>query len=302
MKFTIERRSKLQRKRERQDAPLQIIKPTTAARYATAVGLFFEFLRVFDIAYPADKISLDSIVTRWLIHLYHEGDPAGTAGDGLSGLQHFLPSLRRNLNGSWRVFKAWRAHELPAQAPPFPELVLNALVGLALSLDLPGLAASLALGFHCCLRSGEIFSLLAEHVVCDRGAGAVILPKTKKGIRDCVAVDSSRVAHLCFRRLLSLKPFESVIGLSPASARTRLKQLLEVLGLERFAFRWYSVRRGGATAQFRAHGQMEKILVRGRWESSRTARIYLTDGVGALASVLLSEDERSGCAWLASSW
>ena len=79
-------------------------------------------------------------------------------------------------------------------------------------------------------------------------------------------------------------------------------QLLEVLGLERFAFRWYSVRRGGASAQFRAHGQMEKILVRGRWESSRTARIYLTDGGGALTSVLLSEDERSGCAWLASIW
>ena len=119
MKFTIERRSKLQRKRERQDAPLQIIKPATAARYATAVGLFSQFLRVFDIAYPADKISLDSIVTRWLIHLYHEGDPAGTAGDGLSGLQHFLPSLRRNLNGSWRVSRPGARTSFPLRRRPF---------------------------------------------------------------------------------------------------------------------------------------------------------------------------------------
>ena len=63
------------------------------------------------------------------------------------------------------------------------------------------------------------------------------------------------------------------------------------MGVERYGFRWYSLRRGGATRAFRFHGQMERVLVRGRWESSKTARIYLTDGVAALAEVSLSQAE-----------
>ena len=302
MKYTIERKTKFQRKRDRQDAPIEIIKPATLSRYAAAVCLFFQYMTMFQIAMPTSGYKLDSVVTAWVLYMYQEGEPAGTTGDGLSGLQHFLPSVRRFLNGSWRVFKAWRAHELPAQAPPFPQLVCDALVGLSLNLGLLGLAAAIAVGFHCCLRSGEIFALLCEHVVCDSSAGAVILPKTKKGIRDCVSIDCPRVAALCLRRLLQLQPGESFMGLTPQKARSILKDLIHVLGLARFEFRWYSIRRGGATSQFRAHGQMEKILVRGRWESSRTARLYLTDGVAAMTSVQLSDEERTACDALQRLW
>ena len=302
MKYTVERKTRLQRKIDRKDAPIEIIKPATLSRYAAAVCLFFQYMSMFAIPMPTSGYSLDSVVTKWVLYMYQEGEPAGTTGDGLSGLQHFLPSVRRSLNGSWRVFKAWRAHELPAQAPPFPELICDALVGLALQVGLLGLAAAIAVGYHCCLRSGEIFALLCEHVICDEKAGAVVLPKTKKGIRDCVSIECSRVAALCFRRVVRLQPGESFMGLTPQKARSVLKELLHVLNLQRFEFRWYSIRRGGATSQFRAHGQMEKILVRGRWESSRTARLYLTDGVAAMTSVQLSDEERSACSALAKLW
>ena len=90
--------------------------------------------------------------------------------------------------------------------------------------------------------------------------------------------------------------------MSAATARVRLKQLLHVFGIERYGFRWYLLRRSKATRRFRCHGQMERVLVRGRWEGSRTVRIYLTDGVVALAEVSLSQAEMASFKQFASLW
>ena len=57
------------------------------------------------------------------------------------------------------------------------------------------------------------------------------------------------------------------------------KKGLRWLGLEEFGFQPYSLRRGGATAYFRATRNMEMALDRGRWSSARVARIYLNDGL-----------------------
>ena len=51
------------------------------------------------------------------------------------------------------------------------------------------------------------------------------------------------------------------------------------LGVEEFGFQPYSLRRGGATAYFRATRNMEATLDRGRWASARVARIYVNDGL-----------------------
>ena len=100
MKYTIERKTRFQRKQDRKDAPIEIIKPATLSRYAAAVCLFFQYMTMFQIAMPTSGYKLDSVVTAWVLYMYQEGEPAGTTGDGLSGLQHFLPSVRSSLNGS----------------------------------------------------------------------------------------------------------------------------------------------------------------------------------------------------------
>ena len=53
-------------------------------------------------------------------------------------------------------------------------------------------------------------------------------------------------------------------------------------------FKPYSVRRGGATAYFRATRNMEAALDRGRWSSARVARIYLNDGLAREVELQLS--------------
>ena len=46
-------------------------------------------------------------------------------------------------------------------------------------------------------------------------------------------------------------------------------------------FQPYSLRRGGATWHFAAGKSLDATIVRGRWQSSKTARIYIEDAVAA---------------------
>ena len=61
--------------------------------------------------------------------------------------------------------------------------------------------------------------------------------------------------------------------------RKLLKELVEGLGLKEAGYKPYSLRRGGATGDFRRHGSLDRATVRGRWRSSASARIYITEGV-----------------------
>ena len=68
------------------------------------------------------------------------------------------------------------------------------------------------------------------------------------------------------------------------------KKGLAWLGLESFGFHPYSLRRGGATAYFRATRNMEATLDRGRWASARVARIYVNDGLAREVELRFHED------------
>ena len=57
---------------------------------------------------------------------------------------------------------------------------------------------------------------------------------------------------------------------------------MEIYGLQSHQFRPYSLRRGGATALFQETNSMETVL---RWESSKVARVYITDGLSYLPSI-----------------
>ena len=50
----------------------------------------------------------------------------------------------------------------------------------------------------------------------------------------------------------------------------------------------YSLRRGGATSDFKSHGSMEKTLLRGRWGSTGAARNYVQEGLSALTKLSLT--------------
>lgn len=285
LKTTLSRRSQLKRKLERKGISLKscIVNSRTLAQYSKAVLKFLDWLRACGRSAPTSLSDLDGLVSDYICFLWEDGDTIGTAGNTISGLQHFYSPCRKHLYGSWHLFSAWRKRELPAQAPPLPLLFMFAFVGRMISLRHIGVAAAWSVGWHCFLRTHEFASLIGSDVVLGPVSGAVILPITKKGIRDSVAISDPLVINLSLLRKAEISAGESFAGADIALIRKYFAECISFFGLRAFDFRLYSVRRGGATHFFKNSGNMEQTLVRGRWESARTARIYLTEGMASLA-------------------
>ena len=110
------------------------------------------------------------------------------------------------------------------------------------------------------------------------------------------------VLTLVRARLSQLSSGELFCGHSPKGSRSLLYDILNFLEIADNGFKWYSLRRGGATYFFSMHGSMDMCLYRGRWDHSRTAKIYITNGILALSEIEFSDRQRSlmnqGCAYL----
>ena len=61
-------------------------------------------------------------------------------------------------------------------------------------------------------------------------------------------------------------------------------------GLDVHQFRPYSLRRGGATHIFQCSGSMGLAMLKGRWQSSQVARIYISNGLSYLPNSKMSPD------------
>ena len=62
---------------------------------------------------------------------------------------------------------------------------------------------------------------------------------------------------------------------------------LDFLGLSSVGFTPYSIRRGGASYAFSQGYTFDTLLVMGRWQSIKTARIYLDSGRSSLIQLQL---------------
>ena len=174
-----------------------------------------------------------------------------------------------------------------------PVEILEAMVGYSLFKGEPLFGLSLLVGFYGLLCTGEILALTRQQVtVSQQGRTAILsLGLTKSGKRQGAA--ESVTIHLfdAIRRLGSwIQQPGSPTHLCPSAAhwRTQFSRTLEALGFSGLEFRPYSLRRGGATFYFRQHGSFDKLLIHGRWQSTKTARIYINEGLAILAELSLS--------------
>ena len=85
---------------------------------------------------------------------------------------------------------------------------------------------------------------------------------------------------------------------APHVHRARLNEACQVLSLSAH-YRWYSIRRGGATHAFRESGNLASVMIKGRWSEQRTARVYLNDGLSRLAELVLPVAQASNLKALA---
>ena len=196
-------------------------------------------------------------------------------------------SVKKKFHAGWRMLTVWQQRELPRRAPPMLPEICMAFAGLCFREEMPGLGLLFLLGFHCMLRTVECFTARASQLMVGATSGVFALPMSKSGLRkgaqELVTIDDPAVLFLCRWLLRHRLPGDCISELSLAQTRTFFKRCVAELKLEKFQFTPYSIRRGGASWDFRAHGDINRTVFRGRWDSVRTARIYVVDGTATLA-------------------
>ena len=268
------------------------MQPKTRARYQAARNRFYNFLSSEGIQLPRKRDDLDAILAEYIDWLWLNGEGRGLASDTVAGLQDLDPRLKGHLSLTWRLLKTWHVNEIPNRAPPLPESALFAMVGWAVFHQHHTFALSLMLAFYGLLRTGELFELNSKSIMITGPTkpAVISLGLTKGGKRAGAAESVTLHVEEVLRRLWhwkkSASPQEFLV---PSSYRWRslFSECLTALKLTEFSFRPYSLRRGGSTFWFQKHASFDKLLVMGRWQASRTARIYLNEGLAMIAELNL---------------
>ena len=276
----------------------RLVAPGTLARYRHAVRRLLDHWRREEVRIRV-LASVDAPLAAYIEELWAEGEPLNLANDTVSGLQHFLPAVRGHTRQAWRLTKAWARAEPPSRAAPASPQFALAVAGCCRALGELGAAAMILCGFDAFLRTGELMSIVPEDVVVySRRQRAVLrLVHTKTSVRknalESVVIRSALAVQLLEAALQVAVPERPLIGLAPHRFRLLFRSILTALDLQGFNYSLYSLRRGGATWDFLRHGSMETTLLRGRWASTATARIYVQDAAAEVASLRLSEGQRA---------
>ena len=266
------------------------VQPKTKSRYKLALEDFFKFLKDEHLSLPHRKEDMDSIVSDYLEHLWSQGEGRATASTFMASLQDYMPQLKHHLQGSWRLMKTWTTHEIPSRAPPMTEAVLQAMVGWAVTKEHYTFALSLLVAFYGLLRTGELLALQAWniHMNSQHQPAVINLGLTKSGKRQGAAESITLTEQHVLLVLWEWKrrvPTHAFLTLKPHAWRALFSECICKLKLDKWEFRPYSLRRGGATHLFTKCGSLDRVLLAGRWTALKTARIYLNSGLAMLSEI-----------------
>ena len=260
-------------------------------RYMTALLALFNFWHTQKL-FPARPSDIDRAASEFVEAQWAEGEPSYVCNDALAGLQHFLP-LRGQLQESWKLLKTWHKKEPAIRVLPMHPLLLLGMAGLIYKVAHISVPACLLAGFDCLLRSGEIYNLERRDLLFYKTKAVLKLRETKTGKRtgcdEMVVCHSPLATTLLKLSCMHLRSRDKVLQVPPKVFRQLFVNAAAVFGIHD-RLNIYSLRRGGATWSFLQHGSMELTLLRGRWQSSTTARIYLQDSVASASDLQLSDD------------
>ena len=106
----------------------------------------------------------------------------------------------------------------------------------------------------------------------------------RKGCQEHVIIDDGNLVQMLAASVDDLQPGDYLFGASEHTFRQTFKNDIKALGLSG-SYKPYSFRRGGATHLYRSSANLSAVTTRGRWASSRTARIYIDEAMSELAEL-----------------
>ncbi len=268
------------------------VQPGTRSRYEKALAKFSSWLKVEGFILPHSKLHIDSLVSDYVESLWSEGEGRALASDTLAAIQDRQPQLKGHLLSSWRLLKTWNINEIPNRAPPLPEKALWAMVGYSLFRNQFQFATSLLLAFYGMLRTGELLTVKAKDFTPNQALHPFVLSLgyTKGGKRagaaESITVGVEDLCRRIFHWTSSVSPHTPLCP--PAHTwRKMFSDTLLALQFSEFSFRPYSLRRGGSTFWFSQHSSFDRLVIQGRWQSQKTARVYVNEGLAILAELKL---------------
>ena len=252
---------------------------------------FFTWVLQHEVCLPDTNAEFDDVVCKFVESCWEEGESKHVTGDFLSALPKYSPHLNRKLSCSWSLYRTWQRHKPPFRCPPFTLQVCMAVAGFMWQKGFRCAVAATLLGFHCVLRSGEMLDAKWCDLALSDDMGTLLLPRTKSGTRfgypESVIIHDRTLLRL-LRRLQLVSPnHRSHAGIVPSHYRRLFAQALQSLGVASLGYQLYSIRRGGATADFHSHGLLDSTAVRGRWADVKTCRIYVNESLALLASLIM---------------
>ena len=239
---------------------------------------------------------LDPLVSQWVRRMWKTGEPLLTVADGLCALHFFQPVTKRRLPQAWKLYGVWRRLEIPSRAPPLTERIIRSIAAFEIAHDHWEMATCLLIALHCLLRTGECLKLKSSDLLLGNCEGLCTLQNTKTSVRhnaaEVISITDGITLEVC-KTLLEIRKQQNSENIflwtgTAAQFRKRFAWLMREFDLNHFNFRPYSLRRGGATHTFQQTMSMEQTLLRGRWESTRVAKIYISDGLSYLPKLKMT--------------
>ena len=291
----LSKRTTAERKADRKNLSLDeaAISDKTRSRYVSAM---FQILPVLE-AVPCTE-ALDFHIAAWIEDAWKKGKPLYQVSDALCALHFYEPWTKKLIPNSWRLFSVWRRLETPARAPPLTARLVHSLACYCVSHQDLCMAALFLVGFFGLLRTGELLALRPCDILVSKYRVIISLLHTKtgqrKGMTEVVQVDDMFTVEVLRTivkdRTAAQCPEAPLWRWNGSAFRNRFAFYCEKFFLQSYHFRPYSLRRGGATALFQKTKSMDTTLVAGRWESQKSARIYIADALSYLPGMTFSDD------------
>lgn len=279
----------------------------------------------FSLTRNSNPVEVDRFLSRVVQEAFDEGERQYKVTLAIVAVQRKLCISGSLLRATWTAMKGWKSLRPSRPRVPVTRWILEAmvLVGLMEGAECRGAARkewwSAALGwwlaFEGLLRPVEVLRLQRKHLVFPEDAltgpdpNLVVVieePKTKRvwNKQFVVCTEPGLIQWLQWWAQ-QMRPNDFLVCMSRHSWSRRLLAVCNSLKLEDVGYTLSSFRSGGATYQFRQHGNFSVLQFKGRWKSAATVQFYIQGAMAAHATCAAGAEAaervrfvRAGSQWL----